>query len=72
MTSRAIEPFAWSIAGFCERFNVGRSTVYAEIKRGEIAVNNVGDRTLITDQEGRRWLSTKEVRKGKPAEPVEG
>jgi excisionase family DNA binding protein len=74
MTSKQIEPLAWSITEFCMRIGggIGRSTVYEAIKRGELEIAKLGDRTLITDQEGRRWLASKRVRGGKPVDPVEG
>jgi excisionase family DNA binding protein len=57
--STETQPLAHSIEQACKRTGVGRSTLYREIKDGALEVCKVGDRTLIEDDELRRWLSTK-------------
>lgn len=47
---------AYTIAGFCEAFGVGRSKTYLELKAGRLRAKKLGKKTLITEQEARRWL----------------
>jgi excisionase family DNA binding protein len=49
---------ASSISTFCERHDIGRSTVYEEIKKGRLRAVKVGRRTLITDEDERAWLAS--------------
>jgi excisionase family DNA binding protein len=60
--SNETQPLAHSIEQACRRTGVGRSTLYQEIKNGALEVCKVGDRTLIEDDELKRWLSTKRQR----------
>jgi len=47
---------AYSIAEFCHRYSIGRTTCYAEIKAGRLHVVKAGRRTLIPLDEVRAWL----------------
>ena len=47
---------AMSIAEFCTRYGLGRTTVYEEIKSGRLRARKCGKRTLITDDDGEDWL----------------
>ena len=50
------ERLAYSIPNFCKAADVGRSTVYAEIKSGRLKSVKVGSRTLIPVKEAQAWL----------------
>jgi excisionase family DNA binding protein len=50
-------PIAYSIAGACEVSNLGRTTIYAAIKRGELETCKIGRRRLVTDEALRAWLA---------------
>lgn len=54
-----IEPLAFSIENAVHASGIGRSTLYNEIKAGELKILKVGNRTLIERDELRRWLATK-------------
>jgi excisionase family DNA binding protein len=47
---------AMSIDQFCQRYAVGRTTVYAEIKQGRLRGLKVGRRTIITENDAEDWL----------------
>ena len=48
----------WSIVDAARTANVGRSTVYAEIKAGRLVARKMGRRTIILNQDLQAWLST--------------
>jgi excisionase family DNA binding protein len=45
-----------SIDEFCERYRVGRTTVYEEIKQGRLRAKKCGRRTIIDDDDGEDWF----------------
>jgi excisionase family DNA binding protein len=47
---------AMSIADFCTRYGVGRTTTYEEIKTGRLSARKCGSRTVITDDAAEEWL----------------
>lgn len=47
---------AMSIDEFCERYGIGRTTAYEEIKEGRLRARKCGKRTIITDDDGDDWL----------------
>ena len=49
----------WSVDDFCRAYGIGRTLVYEEIKRGELKIIKVGNRTLIPDSEARAWQERK-------------
>ena len=51
-------PLAYSIFESCEVSSVGRTTLYAAIKRGDLKTHKVGRRTLITSKELLAWLDS--------------
>ena len=55
-----IEPLALSIPGAEKASGLGRSTLYKEIANGNLKVHKVGRRTLITPENLRSWLASKE------------
>lgn len=50
------EKRAFSIAEFCSRFGVGRTTTYGEIKAKRLQVVKAGKRTLIPADAAKSWL----------------
>ena len=47
---------AFSADEFAKRCGIGRTKIFAEIKEGRLIARKVGQRTLITADEGRAWL----------------
>jgi len=47
---------AMSIAEFCERYSLGRTAVYQQIKSGRLRARKCGKRTIIADDDGEEWL----------------
>lgn len=45
-----------SLAEFCLRNGIGRTTAYKEIKEGRLHPKKVGRRTLISLEEESRWF----------------
>lgn len=50
-------PLVHSIGGACEAANIGKTALYAEINSGNLRAIKRGRRTLILDEDLRRWLS---------------
>jgi excisionase family DNA binding protein len=48
----------WSIVDAARAANVGRSTVYEEIKAGRLVARKLGRRTIILERDLQAWLST--------------
>jgi hypothetical protein len=46
---------AMSIRAFCEIFDIGRTSAYAEIKAGRLKVRKAGRRTLIGNDDAEEW-----------------
>jgi excisionase family DNA binding protein len=42
-----MDPSAYSIDEFCDRYRIGRTTVYEEIKAGRLKAVKVRRRTLV-------------------------
>jgi excisionase family DNA binding protein len=47
---------AMSIDQFCQRYEIGRTTAYAEIKEGRLRARKCGKRTVIVDDDAEDWL----------------
>jgi len=47
---------AMSIAEFCQRYGIGRTTAYAEIKEKRLRGRKIGKRTIITEDDAEEWL----------------
>jgi len=47
---------AMSVEEFCDRYGIGRTTAYAEIKEGRLRARKCGRRTIIADDDGDEWL----------------
>jgi excisionase family DNA binding protein len=48
----------WSIIDAARTANVGRSTIYEEIRAGRLVARKMGRRTIILDRDLQAWLST--------------
>ncbi len=53
------EPLAVSIPDAARSSGVGRSTIYAEISKGNLKFRKVGRRTIIAMDDLRAWLASK-------------
>ena len=51
-----IQQRAMSVGEFCQRYSIGRTTVYEEIKLGRLRGLKVGKRTLISEDDAEDWL----------------
>jgi excisionase family DNA binding protein len=48
-------PRAFSIEVFCQRFGIGRTSVYQEIKLGRLRAHKIGRRTVILEDDAKDW-----------------
>jgi excisionase family DNA binding protein len=55
------EPLAVAIPEAARISGVGRSTIYSEISKGNLKIHKVGRRTVVTLQNLREWLTSKEA-----------
>jgi excisionase family DNA binding protein len=53
------EPLAVPIAEAARLGGVGRSTIYAEISKGNLRIRKVGRRTIVAMDDLRNWLASK-------------
>ena len=53
-----MQKFAFSIPEVTEVANIGRSTIYREIRAGELVARKRGRRTIILADDLRRWLKS--------------
>lgn len=60
-------PLAYQIPDAAKRIGVGRSMLYELAKEGRIALVKIGNRTIVTEAELRRFLSTAEAASRKVA-----
>jgi hypothetical protein len=44
-----------SIDAFCQWANLGRTTVYGQIKQGDLTARKCGRRTFVAMEEALRW-----------------
>ncbi len=49
---------AHTIEGSALQAKCGRTTIYEEIRRGRLKARKIGRRTIILDEDLRRWLGT--------------
>jgi hypothetical protein len=53
-----VEQQAFSVEGFAARHNIGRTTVYGEIKEGRLIARKVRGRTIITAEDAHAWRAS--------------
>jgi hypothetical protein len=49
---------AFDIAAFCQRYGVGRTRAYEEIRLGRLRIRKCGRKTLITEDDAEDWLGS--------------
>jgi len=47
---------AISIDEFCERYGLGRTKAYEELKSGRLRGRKIGKRTIIAEDDAEEWL----------------
>ncbi|WP_395661675.1 helix-turn-helix domain-containing protein [Aestuariivirga sp.] len=57
-----IFPFAVSVAEAARMLNMGRTSTFAAIKRGELKARKIGRRTVVEVSEIRRYVENLPVR----------
>ena len=50
-------PRAMSLQAFCDRYDIGRTKAYEEIKSGRLKARKAGRRTVITADDAELWLN---------------
>jgi excisionase family DNA binding protein len=58
----------FSVDEFRERYGVGKTTIYEEIRAGRLMAMKVGRRTIITEEDGKNWLRSLPKANGTPPE----
>ena len=53
------EPLAVPIPEAARLGGIGRSTIYAEISKGNLKIRKVGRRTIVAMEDLRDWLASK-------------
>ena len=51
-----VEKRAFSLNEFCNRYGIGRTTAYEEIKAGRLQVVKAGKRSLVPADAAESWL----------------
>jgi excisionase family DNA binding protein len=54
-------PLAFGIAEACAIARIGRTTLYAAIRGGELRARKIGKRTLILQQDFLEWLNSRPI-----------
>lgn len=47
---------AMSIPEFCQRYSIGRTTAYAEIRAKRLRARKAGKRTIVAEDDAENWL----------------
>jgi hypothetical protein len=71
MTTDDFERTAFDVRTVARRAGVGESTIWAEIRHGELESFTIGDRRLVTPEMEARWIARKvERERQKRAEQI--
>jgi excisionase family DNA binding protein len=62
---------AFTITEAAAKAGISRSTAYQEIRRGKLRVRKIGRRSIVTDEDYRRWLDGLPVVAAAVIEPAE-
>jgi excisionase family DNA binding protein len=54
-----VEKIAYRIFEVCKVSSVGRTTIYAAIKSGDLKIRKIGRRTIITADDLKTWLNSR-------------
>ena len=57
---KPVTPLAFDIPKFCEAHDIGRSTVYEEIRAGRLQIMKVGKLTRISIEAATKWRRQRE------------
>ncbi len=57
---KSVMPLAFDIPKFCEAHDIGRSTVYEEIRTGRLQIMKVGKLTRISIEAAAKWRRQRE------------
>ncbi len=57
---KPVTPLAFDIPKFCEAHDIGRSTVYEEIRAGRLQIMKVGKLTRISIEAAAKWRRQRE------------
>jgi hypothetical protein len=56
--SRRERQRAMSLNQFCERYNIGRTKVYEQIKQRRLKARKCGARTIIAEDDAEEWFNS--------------
>ncbi len=62
-------PGAFDVPGFCQAYNVSRSTFYEETKAGRLRTFAVGRRRLVSYEAAEDWRRLLERESARPSKP---
>jgi hypothetical protein len=52
-----IEPIAYFLLEFCQKFAISKSSFYREVRTGRLRIYKRGKRTMIEKSEAERWYA---------------
>ena len=55
-TPTATQPRALSVEQFCEQYNIGKTTAYAQIREGRLRLRKIGKRSVIAVEDAEIWF----------------
>jgi hypothetical protein len=56
--ARRANPRAMSLAEFCQRYNIGRTKAYEQIKQKRLKARKCDKRTIIGEDDAEQWFSS--------------
>jgi hypothetical protein len=59
---------AFDIDNFCKWADIGRSHLYAEVKKGRLKLTKCGRKSLVTVEDAKAWLASLPKSVGEVAE----